>query len=522
MSARPNVSRAQRTSPLLVLRTDANGQIGTGHVMRALALAQEWRGQGGEVVFVGHINGGSLRERIESEGFPLQSLPASHPDSQDLQVFLPWLRERRSQAGWVVLDGYHFDPAYHQELRATGWPLLIVDDYGHLPSYHADLLLNPNSYAKEIHYPLAADTLLLGGARYALLRQEFREACASRGAEDGGGPRHFGSRILLTMGGADPDNVAGKVVVALQAMEWADLELKVVVGPLNRHRQTLTELLRQLSIRAEIMTAVTDMVPLMLWADLAISAAGTTCWELASLGVPMVVTVLAENQVRLAASLAAQGVAVNLGWHHEWQVGPAGKVCRDLLAQSRIRREMGQRGQRLVDGRGASRLIQAMRGCHFSWRLATEADCELLFQWANDPLTRAASFSQIAITWEEHCRWLAGRLTDPEHRYYLACLSSGTPIAQVRFAWQGLAEAVISVSLAPEFRGVGLGGRIISRACQQALAERPGATIRALIRPDNAVSVHAFVQAGFCPRGEVEAAGQPALAMDYSLLGGRR
>lgn len=353
MVAMAKEPRADCPPSLLVLRVDADGRIGTGHVMRALALAQEWQRQGGEVVFAGHIAGEPLQQRIDSEGFPLQSLPAAHPDPRDLQVFLPWLRERQGQAGWVVLDGYHFDPAYHDAIRATGWPLLVIDDYGHLAEYHADILLNPNAYAGELTYKTSRDTLQLLGARYAPLRREFR-AAGKQSREAVG----YGRRILVTMGGADPDNVSGRVVDALLAMGRTDLEVKIVIGSLNPHRQDLTERSRQASFAVELLASVKHMVPLMQWAELAISAGGSTCWELATLGVPMVVTVLADNQERLAASLAKHGVAINLGWFHDWQPEQAASVIQELLTDRDRCRRMGENGRELVDGRGCERLLK--------------------------------------------------------------------------------------------------------------------------------------------------------------------
>jgi len=504
---------------LLVLRADADSSIGSGHVMRALALAQEWQGQGGEAVFVGYIKSEALRQRLESNGFQVRSLLAAHPDSQDLTSFLPWLHERQSQAGWVVLDGYHFDPSYHQAIRAAGWPLLIIDDYAHLPAYHADILVNPNAYGSAMHYQAEDQTLLLLGARFAPLRKEFQQALVSQ--DDGERERYCspGRRILVTMGGADPDNVTEKVISALQAMGSCDLEVKIVVGPLNQHRQALGEHLHRTGLDAEILSSVTDMPSLMRWADLAISAAGSTCWELAALGVPMAVTVLADNQERVAASLADHGVAVNLGWHHAWQVDLAGKILLDLLGSIQQRQEMGHRGQKLIDGLGCERLTQAMRGYYFSLRAATEEDCEIVFQWANDPLTRVVSFSRESISWQEHRRWFAARLADHNHIFYIAITSGGLPMAQARFSLMENGEAVISVSLAREFRGVGLGSRLIRLACKQAMTERPFNKIRALIRQGNAASLHAFTQAGFRQQGAVEVSGQQAVAMDYTLEG---
>ena len=503
------------TRPVLVVRADADGRIGSGHVMRSLALAQEWQRQGGEVIFLGRIGDSLLRQRLEAEGCRVETLPASHPDPRDQPASLAWLGEQAGQPGWLVADGYHFDGPYHQALRASGWSLLVIDDYAHLPVYHADILLNPNAYAGDLKYHTDADTLLLLGSRFTPLRREFTHPA---GREQPPGD-HPGRRILVTMGGADPDNAGGRVVEALLALNRDDLEVKIVIGPLNPHRPALVNQVAAARFRTELLAAVSDMAPLMGWADLAISAAGSTCWELAALGVPMVVTVLADNQERVAASLAAQGVGVNLGWHHAWEAKDAAAVIRELLADPARLRQMAENGHRLVDGRGSERVVRAMRLYHFTVRPATNDDRETVYQWANDPQTRAVSFRQGPIPWPEHCRWFAARLADPDHLFYIVVSPGGEPLGQIRFALDPAGQAVISVGLDRNCRGSGLGGRIIRQACEQAITARSLTRVQARIRPDNAPSIRAFAKAGFRRCEPTPAPDHQAMTMEYTREG---
>lgn len=495
---------------LLVIRADADGIIGSGHVMRGLALAQAWREQGGEVVFLGRIGSEYLRRRIIGEGCALHPLATSHPDPQNLTEVVAWLHERRAQAGWLVLDGYHFDTAYHDAIRDSGWSLLVIDDYNHLPEYHADILLNPNAYAEELTYRTQPDTLRLMGSRYTPLRREFREA-----AEQQREVAARGRLILVTMGGADHNNVSGRVVDALLAMPRNDLAVKIVIGPLNPHRAVLDARLAGAPFAVELLEPVSEMAPLMQWADLAISAAGSTCWELAALGVPMLVTVLADNQERVAASLEGHGAAVNLGWSLSWQPERLAMLIAELLADKERRRHMGERGQSLVDGRGCQRLTQTMHSFHFVLRPAVAEDCPLVYQWANDPETRAVSFSRAPIAWDEHCRWFAERLSDPAHIFLIAVNGVGKPLGQVRFAVTDR-EAVISVSLDKNLRGAGLGVRLIRQASRQVMTTQGLTRILAHIRPKNRHSIQAFAKAGFRQtEGVCSHAGQAAVIMEY-------
>lgn len=493
----------------LVIRADADGAIGAGHVMRCLALAQEWRGQGGEVVFLGRIDSDYLRRRILAEGCFLHALTAIHPAPADLIEVGSWLVEQEGKTAWLVLDGYHFDVAYHDAIRAKGLPLLVIDDYAHLPEYHADILLNPNAYAPELTYKIIPDALQLMGSRYLPLRREFHQAVKKQR-----GVVARGRRILVTMGGADPDNVSAKVLDALLATQGSDLEIKIVVGPLNSNRAALAAKLIRAPFTAELLEPVADMVPLMQWADLSISAAGSTCWELAALGVPMLVTVLADNQARLAASLAASGAAVNLGWSHAWQPEQLLPLVTSLLFDKERRGSMGLCGQKLVDAQGGQRLLQAMRSFYFSLRPVVAEDCATLYQWANEPETRAVSFCQAPISWEEHCQWFAERLVDPEHVFLLAIDSEGKALGQVRFAVIAQ-EALISVGLGQNYRGAGLGSRLIRLASKKIKAAQGLTRILAHIRPENNKSLQAFSRAGFQLAGTCSHAGRPAVVMEY-------
>jgi UDP-2,4-diacetamido-2,4,6-trideoxy-beta-L-altropyranose hydrolase len=502
---------SHEVKPLLLIRADADGTIGSGHVMRSLALAREWRQQGGEAIFMGRISDGPLRERIFAEGCQLRLLSAAHPDPSDQETAVAWLHAERGQQGWVLVDGYHFDTGYHDAIRATGWSLLVIDDFAHLPKYHADILLNPNAYAHGLSYHMNPGVCTLLGSRYAPLRREFRSA-----REQAHRVTAQGRRILVTMGGADPDNVTCRAVDALLSVAKADMEVKIVIGPLNPHHHTIGDRLTNANFQAELLTSVSHMASLMQWADLAISAGGSTCLELATMGVPMVLTVLADNQERVAESLAMHGAAINLHWHHTWQTKQMAQVIKELLADPAKRQQMAENGQRLVDGQGSERVVRTMRLFHFSLRPATENDCETIFQWANDPQTRAASFHPKAIIWQEHCHWFATLLADRDYIFFIAVSSEGRAFGQVRFALGGNRDALISVGLDRDSRGTGIGSHLIRRACDQVMANRDLSKVRAMIRPENSVSIRAFTKAGFRDTDQGELSAQQPVIMEYT------
>ena len=218
---------------------------------------------------------------------------------------------RRLGASWIVVDGYQFGPDYQQWIKDGGARLLLLDDNGDAAPYAADIVLNQNLHAREeLYADRAPQTQLLLGPRYALLRREFwpwrgRQRESPRTA----------TKILVTLGGSDPDNVTQKVIDALALVPVTDLEAVVVVGGSNPHREQLAQAAERTAGRVRLQSNVTDMPALMAWADVAISAGGSTCWELAFMGLPSLLVILADNQRLVVEEMARAGAAISLGRH---------------------------------------------------------------------------------------------------------------------------------------------------------------------------------------------------------------
>jgi UDP-2,4-diacetamido-2,4,6-trideoxy-beta-L-altropyranose hydrolase len=331
----------------LLIRADADTAMGTGHVMRCLALAAQWPGN---VTFAGIVES-HVRERVVRAGHRFAPIPAAHPNPADLQSTLSLAEEL--SAAWIVLDGYHFDPDYHQAVRDAGYRLLVIDDNAHRPHYHADLLLNQNIYASELDYQVDDDTVLVLGTRYALLRPEF--------VERGPSPlRADAHHVLVTLGGGDPDNVTLTVLEGIRLLEDPGLRVRVVVGMANPNRESLVTL-AETDGRIELLENVQDMPGLMAWTDAAISAGGSTNWELCYMGVPNVIVILADNQEPIAQGLAAAGASVNLGWHTAVTPRQIADALSRLLGSADRRQAIRQQQQQLVDGLGAVRVVGSLQ-----------------------------------------------------------------------------------------------------------------------------------------------------------------
>jgi RimJ/RimL family protein N-acetyltransferase len=241
---------------------------------------------------------------------------------------------------------------------------------------------------------------------------------------------------------------------------------------------------------------VDTIVALVRDSLVAVSAGGSTSLELCRLGVPTALVVLADNQVALAAGLDRAGAARLLGRITSLDAGAAVAAVRALAEDAGAREALACRGPALVDGRGAGRLVVALRAATLRLEPAGPHHSELLWRWANDPDTRAASFSREAIPWADHERWFASRLADPDCRIFVASPAGGVPLGQIRFELAS-AGIVIGVSIAAECRGRGFAAALVAAGLDRARRELPAARIVAFVQRDNARSRRAFLEAGF-------------------------
>jgi UDP-2,4-diacetamido-2,4,6-trideoxy-beta-L-altropyranose hydrolase len=335
----------------LVIRADASVEMGTGHVMRCLALAQAWQESGGKVLFATAELTPAVARRLHNEGLEivkLESASASPNDAHELADLA-----HQEHATWIVVDGYQFNSAYHRNIKASGFRLLLVDDNGHSAPYCADIILNQNAYAREdIYFLCDPAAKLLLGPDYALLRKEFN----SRRGWSRSIPsivRH----LLISMGGSDPQNFTARV---LDALDLDGLEITVVIGGANRYMDPLRQLESRHGRKIRFQVEVENMAEVMAEADLAISAAGSTCYELALLQVPMILFALADNQRPTARALANSGAAIDAGWFAEFDGQRFADLLRRLVQNYELRCSLAGNACQLVDGLGARRVCEAL------------------------------------------------------------------------------------------------------------------------------------------------------------------
>lgn len=476
----------------LVIRADADSRMGAGHVMRCLALAQAWAGQGpggGDVLFCGRMESASLRERLAGAGFGLAE-PGPRP--ADTAALLA----RRGLAGcWVALDGYHFGPEWQEDLEAAGHKVLAVDDGALLSRYAARVILAPDHDASPAAYAAPSSSLVLAGPRYRLLRQGF--AGLSRPARRAG----EGATVLVAFGGADARNATQAAVRGLdRALGPRDTAL-VVLGPVNPHRESVQQALEAVGYGYELHQDVADMAAVYARCHLAVSAAGGAAWEMAAAGLPALLVPVAANQEPGSAFLARAGCAEVLPGPGDLDKEDFAARVRGLLGDPARLAALSSAGPRACDGRGPERvrrLLAALDGdekADFALRRAEPGDLEQVFRLANDPAVRGNSFSPGAIALADHASWFAAKLGSRDCAFFVLDLE-GAVAALARYDRDG-GEAATDVAVHPAFRGRGLGVRILRQSAPLAMRALGVDRLCALVLERNAASRRCFARAGF-------------------------
>ncbi len=441
---------------------------GLGHAVRTSAVCRAWEARGNRAILV--------VDRLDSSIAPLVAgldvRAAGGDDAESLRAVLDG-----DVPAIVIVDGYRFSDALLDDLRQAWSPVIVsIDDHATASRSSADIAVDPNAGATR-PATLSADAIALLGERFTPLRPEFSARRACRSAATG--------PIVVALGGS----AAADGSRALGGLIGADL------GPMRVMGHRPPELV-SIPMVDDPARAIDDLVA----APFVIAAAGSTAWELACLGVPMLLVTTAENQVPVARAIDAAGAGIDLGPLHDLGPTDLRDAAVDLIASPDRRAAMSIRGRALVDGLGARRIAATLDASTLDVRPVTIDDAELLLSWRNDPVSRANSFRSDPVTIDEHVRWLTDRLADPDS-LLLVVERDGVPVGQVRFHPSGENEVEIGVVVAPECRGLGLGAPVIVAGSIELLRRRPVARILARIKAENSPSIAAFDLAGYVPLG---------------------
>ena len=489
----------------VLIRADAGAAVGSGHLMRMLALAGGCRKLGFQVTFAINEIPGTILQKIRDAGCDVVSIAAAAGTEGDAAETLSCANQLN--ADWLVLDGYCFGDEYQEAVKPDQSRLMVIDDFGHGEHFNADLLLNQNAYADASRYRDLQDTNVLCGIRYTMLKPEFGEKDDESLQEPQ--VRRTAKQILVTMGGSDSENYTLPVMQALAQVDGcraADVIVDCVIGPNFAHEEVLRNFERSSKFNFRIHRNIDRMDVLMREADLAITAGGSTCYELAKLGVPAIAIATADNQVAVVKDLAKRNTLCRFRASQVQrdfdpnEQSVLSKFIKARIDDSEQRQSMSEAGRKLIDGLGVNRVARAMYSEMLSFRNIRFDDAQMLLAWRNDPEVRSVSFHNEPIEIQEHEQWLMKSLGMSERILLMAEDRQGNPIGKVQidFTSDQMGSVMIGIVVGLENRSKGIGTVLIEKATTALfIAEKNVQQIVAQIKPGNLASEKAFRKAGF-------------------------
>lgn len=341
---------------MLYIRTDGNGEIGTGHVMRCLSIAEEYRRQGGETIFL--MADKMAGELVEKNGFSYICLNSAWNDlEQEIDAMVKIMEGEKNPL--LLIDSYFVTEKYLSTLRKYT-KIAYMDDLDQL-IYPVDLLINYNIYAEQLDYQrryreAGVTTKFAIGCHYVPLREEFkgRERSISQHVR----------KVLITTGGTDIYDVTGHLLEQLSRQCWfPELEFEIIVGKFNNHKDELEATWLQ-NNNVHFYYNVTDMARFMRVCDIAVTAGGSTVYELMACGTPSIVYTLADNQLKIARTVSEMEV---IPWAGDVR-GDIQQCCNAIvneitkyICDDLKREKASKKMQELVDGFGGKRLVLLFR-----------------------------------------------------------------------------------------------------------------------------------------------------------------
>ena len=444
-----------------LIRADASLQIGSGHIMRCLTLAQQLRQYNHHITFISRTNLGHLAPLIRQQGFDCIELPPPsnvvpfgtkrQPENPaDITAHAAWLGTsqaqdladcaphiRRLAPDWIICDHYALSAAWQTAARAISHSKIMVIDDLHDRPHDADLLLDQNHThtARDYARLVPPSCRILAGTRYALLRDEFAQHRAASLQNRTTRRQPENQNILINLGGVDKDNHTLAVLQALSdyvsgslKTDTAPFRATIIMGTTAPHLASVQHYAAHAPYPSQVIANAPNMAELMTQATWAIGAAGSTSWERCALGVPTLLLTIADNQRPIAAQLQSAGAALAL---EASQIhSPAFQTALAHLMQPENQHRLSQAAAQLCDAHGAERvaqhLAQLTAAPKAQLRPATAADSHLIHTWRNHPSIRRMMFNPDPIPLPQHQTWFAAQLTNPNFKMYVYTLN-GTP-----------------------------------------------------------------------------------------------
>ncbi len=459
--------------------------------MRCLALAEEAVGRGWAVRLGGDLDSRAIR--ILSDGVPTVKV-----EPFPLGEAVTWLGA--SLETWnpdvLHLDTYWLRP----EHVPRGRHILSAMQDGRFGAVEPDLAIDANLGAED-RIAAATPGHHLLGASVIPVRRQVRESRAL--------PRTIAGdpSVLVVIGGTDPLGLTSTIVTALESITEP---LRITVVTPSSQRDRIAALASASHHQIEPVEFLSDLPRVARGHHLVVSAAGTSVWDFACMGIPTALIGVADNQREGYRAAVDAGLAIGLGLPPHTDLDRRVRGLERVLTSPAHLAELANRGMATVDGLGAWRVAASWEQLAdgrsrprisddkiLSTRPATMADARMLHRWRNDPATRRASRSKDEVSRDDHLRWLSGSLSRSDRRLVVV-EEDAVPVGVVRWDHKGGRDWEVSITVAPEARGQGLALPILT-AGERVLSAMGTVRLLAAIHVDNPASRRLFAAAGYLP-----------------------
>lgn len=324
----------------IAFRLDASTKIGVGHAMRCLAIAEQWQQKNYLVHFIMRECNRMVQNRLTRQAIKYHVVPAQADLENTVEIIL------KTNSIACFLDGYHFSTDYQAGLRKKS-PMLIYIDDNQMPEPETDIVVNYSPLAEQSFYKVAKDTRLLLGMGYLPLRSEFTTSVEKHDAKP---------NIIVTMGGTDPAKLSLPIVSALLDSIPNHWQVEVLIT--DSHPQQLAlQKLQQENRQLTVHINATDIAKLFMDASMAISAAGSTLWELAACQTPTVAISVAENQQVIHTTVYKQWFIPIQGGNEKTTIEQTTNATIRLIRDQKLRQQIILALGDLNLGQGAKRLV---------------------------------------------------------------------------------------------------------------------------------------------------------------------
>ncbi len=503
---------------LIVIRVDSSFEMGVGHLMRCLTLAENFSQHSVDIHFICRQHPGHLIELLQQKNYQVHTLVSSSTDNQaahkdfrnqyDDWLNVSWQEDARqtravlheiSKVDWLIVDHYALNKSWEQKIRPYVSKIMVLDDLANR-EHDCDVLLDQTFARERKDYEnlVSNDCHLLLGSDYGLIPTQFLRArkTALKRRELNAEVKN----ILVSMGGSDPNNVTQFVVDSIQQSNL-DMRVDIVFGSRALHRDSVKACVDAgHSSNIKIHDNVTNFPEMMLDADLAIGAGGTTSWERCCLGLPTLMITTAENQIKIANELDRVGAVKYIG--KAGQVGGSELVSslQNFIDQPALLKKMSNIAANICDGYGAARVVMEFfphytnDGRMVRLRPANMNDAEIMLKWQLHPLTRKYARNPKPPIREEHTNWLSKRINSSDCIFNII-LFEEVPVGVLRFDRISKKCNVfeISILVSPEHRQKG----IAYSALKLGRKMFPNLEFCAAVHPENKASHDLFSASGY-------------------------